>query len=153
MKNLALLFLLIILGGCALQNTEKNQDSKRDQNGLLIPNADGSIPVPKDKQGLVGQTQEISKESTPDESGKLWMETVQKNHPNWKDCVQDYECVSVSTDCGSVCRGDALNSKFYSDYVTEHSSFCTGYGRTIKQCPYTEKFCENGKCKLKNMGN
>ena len=78
-----------------------------------------------------------------------WILEYRSAHPADYACQNDQDCVGVQADCISGCRGDAINSKGYSDYVVEYSKACAGAGRVVINCPATEKFCDNGSCRIR----
>ena len=149
MKKYFFVVLAILILGCALK-AQENSGIKRDESGLIIPNSDGSIPVQKDRQGLVSD----AKIDPNSEAGKVtdkstdWIPMNKKQHPEWYSCAKDSDCVTAQGECGSSCALNSLNSKYYSDYVVEFSKFCEGSGRTIKKCAYTKKSCSGGMCTL-----
>ena len=149
-KAITIIFLLFLLG-CTVpnkNNNPQNDEVQRDANGLIIPNADGSIPVQKDRQGLVSSGQKAENTEEIDKS-KEWIAYNKEKHPEWYACKKDNDCVGAQADCVSSCRLNAINSASYSDYVVEYSKYCQGYGRVVKKCGNTKVSCDNGECSLK----
>jgi len=78
-----------------------------------------------------------------------WLASMRAAHPDWYSCTKDNDCLGVAGECGSSCRGEAINNKGYSDFAVAQSDFCTGSGRTIRQCPYTEITCADSICQIR----
>jgi hypothetical protein len=74
---------------------------------------------------------------------------LREQHPDWYVCAVDKDCVSVVGECGSNCRRESVNSKYYSDYVVAFSKTCTQATRTIWDCSQTKSECVNGVCALR----
>ena len=126
-----IVLMLIVLVGCAPDTRVKAEektnadDVQRDQNGLIKPNPDGSIPVQKDRQDLNPNQGARPKEETSVQDME-WISSTREKNPEWYTCKTDQECVGVTARCGMSCRGDAMNSKGYSDYVVAFSKYCEG---------------------------
>jgi hypothetical protein len=86
-------------------------------------------------------------EQTPADMGK-WLPQQRQEHPEWYTCETDQDCTAVPGECGTVCRGETVNNKAYSDYVVALSKACQGASQTIRNCEQVEKACVAGMCQL-----